>query len=169
MKHGFLIVVVTLLSVSAWAGEVYLSSKDFVSQAFGGTPPEPQAVWLTGNLGKQAAAVLQHPLRTVRVRYWLAGERTAWVLEEIGKERPITAGFVVDNGAIEQARVLAFRESRGWEIRHAFFTDQFHGAALAGERLDRSIDGISGATLSVRAMKRMARLALLLDDAVRRR
>lgn len=152
----------------ARAGEIYLTTADFLNQAFSGDPPSPQAVWLSGDLGQQAAAVLEHPLRTVRLRYWRSGDRTAWVLEEIGKERPITAGFVVQDGRLEQTRVLAFRESRGWEIRHPFFTDQFHGAALADKRLDRHIDGISGATLSVRAMQRMARLALLLDAEVRK-
>jgi hypothetical protein len=33
--------------------------------------------------------------------------------------------------------------------------------------LDRNIDGISGATLSVRALTRLARVALLLDAEVR--
>lgn len=56
-----------------------------------------------------------------------------------------------------------FRESRGFEVRYPFFTDQFRGARLReGLDLDREIDGISGATLSVRALTKLARLALLL-------
>ena len=40
--------------------------------------------------------------------------------------------------------------------------DRFIGAALEeGRELDRPIDSITGATLSVRAMERMAALALL--------
>ena len=89
--------------------------------------------------------------------------RSAWILEEIGKDKPITVGLVVNNNTLERIRVLIFRESRGWEVRYPFFTDQFRGAGLADEhRLDRHIDGISGATLSVRALEKLARLALYL-------
>ena len=90
-----------------------------------------------------------------------------WVLDEIGKELPITTGIIVNNGAIERVRVLVFRESRGWEVRHDFFTNQFKGAGMTKDgRLDRQIDGISGATLSVRAVEKLARVALLLDPRV---
>jgi hypothetical protein len=61
-------------------------------------------------------------------------------------------------------RVLIYRESRGWEVRHAFFTRQFDQAQLENGKLDRSIDGITGATLSVEALQRAARLALWLDQ-----
>ncbi|MBT8117818.1 MAG: FMN-binding protein, partial [Gammaproteobacteria bacterium] len=85
----------------------------------------------------------------------------AWILEEIGKERPITTGLVINEQGIERLRVLVFRESRGWEVKHPFFTDQFPGIQLtAGRELDGPIDGVSGATLSVRALKKLARLAL---------
>jgi len=105
----------------------------------------------------------------LRQRYWAAGNKTAWILEETGKEEPITAGFVVQNGGIEQARVLVYRESRGAEIRSPAFLEQYQGAGLTSdERLDRSIDGISGATLSVRAMERMSRLALYFDRLARK-
>ena len=74
---------------------------------------------------------------------------------------------MINNGRIERVRVLIFRESRGWEIRHAFFTDQFDNASLYKDtQLDRHIDNISGATLSVRAVTKLARVALLLDKAV---
>ncbi len=69
---------------------------------------------------------------------------------------------------IERVEVLAFRESRGWEIRYPFFTSQFSGLTLAPDGyLSQSVDGITGATLSVRAVERVARLALWLDAQVR--
>ena len=93
--------------------------------------------------------------------------RSAWILDEIGKELPITIGVAVADGAIDNVRVLEFRESRGWEVRYPFFTDQFSNARLgSGQRLDRKIDGISGATLSVRAVTRIASIALLLHDQI---
>ncbi len=71
---------------------------------------------------------------------------------------------MVSQGRIEHVRVLAYRESRGQEVRDSSFLKQFAGASLTNrDRLDRGIDGISGATLSVHAMERMARLALYFD------
>ena len=76
-------------------------------------------------------------------------------------------GIVVDDGRIERVKVLVFRESRGWEVRHDFFTDQFRQVSLTEDReLDRHIDSISGATLSVHAITRLARLALFLDGRI---
>ena len=74
---------------------------------------------------------------------------------------------VVRGDAIERLRILIFRESRGWEVRHDFFTAQFTGATLDEDRtLDRPIDGISGATMSVSAVTRLARVVLYLDRHV---
>ncbi len=71
--------------------------------------------------------------------------------------------MIIDDGAIRAVRILAYREPRGWEVRHRFFTEQFDGARLAaGGGLDRDIDGIAGATLSVRAVRRVSELALAL-------
>jgi len=140
---------------------------DFLKQAFPDGIPAPQVVWLIGAVKVQATAALGRPPSALRQRYWLQGRRSAWVIDQIGKERPITFGIVVDNGHIEQLKVLRFRESRGGEIRFPFYTDQFRHARLTEQRrLDRHIDGISGATLSVRASRKVARLALALHHIV---
>lgn len=146
----------------------YLAPATFLEQAFPDGVPEPQLVWLTGERGDRTQEILDHRPASLRVRYWRKDGRTAWILEEIGREKPITAGFVVEDGALADVRVLAFRESRGWEIRHEFFTEQFDGLQLTTERqLSAHVDNITGATLSVNAMRRMARLALYLDAEVR--
>ena len=146
--------------------DVYLEPDAFVAQAFGGDPPAPQALWLDGATRDALEHVLGHPPATLRVRYWARDGRSVWVLEEIGKEEPITTGVVIEGGAIAEIRVLIYRESRGWEVRYPFFTDQFRSLQLTPElRLTRHIDGITGATLSVRALTRIARAALLLDRA----
>ena len=155
----------SLLSAAVLARGVYQEPADFVEQAFGGEPPSPSALWVTPDRRAVMEDILGHPPAEMRLRYWKRGERTAWIVEEIGKEKPITTGIVVEEGRIEQVRVLIFRESRGWEVRHDFFTDQFVDAtAREGYRLDRDIDGISGATLSVRAITKLARLALYLHE-----
>lgn len=143
-------------------GEVYQSPEAFLAETFDGDVPEASTIWLDNVLRERAADILAHPYGALRVRYWRRGERTAWILEEIGKEKPITTGLVVDGGRIERVKILVFRESRGWEVRYPSFTSQFDGAVLEdGLKLDRHIDGISGATLSVRAVKKLAALALM--------
>lgn len=155
-------------NTTIYAEVVYQASEVFMRQAFAGAPPAPGVLWVTDERRAVIHEILGHDLPVLRLRYWQKNGRSAWVLDEIGKERPITVGIVVADGAIERVRVLVFRESRGDEVRHAFFTDQFNGARLGQKRvLDRHIDGISGATLSVRALVKVARLALYLDGALR--
>lgn len=162
---GFLIAL--LLPVTGVAMGVYQAPDDFLDEVFAGAPPAPKAVWLTAELREDVAGILGHPPATMRLRYWKQGERTAWIVEEIGKEKPITTGIVVTAGRIETVKVLIFRESRGWEVRHGFFTDQFREAGLEPDgELDRTIDSISGATLSVSAVTRLARMVLYLDARV---
>jgi hypothetical protein len=53
-------------------------------------------------------------------------------------------------------------------VRHDFFTNQFKGLTLDDQNnLNGRIDGISGATLSVNALRNLARLALYVDRAAR--
>lgn len=145
----------------------YLSVPEFVASSFSGESPQAKTLWLSGELQQRLRAIFGHPYNGLRLRYWQQGEKTAWVLEEIGKELPITLGVIVRAGSIEQVRILTYRESRGGEVRHPFFTEQFEGAQLGKDDvLDRQIDGITGATLSVRAVTRVAEAALVLAEKV---
>lgn len=163
-----LIVSLVLFMLVAHVGaETYQAPEDFLREVFSGDVPQPAVLWLTGAVREQTKAILGHDPAQLRVRYWRRGQRSAWILDEIGKEQPITTGIVVDAGKIERLRVLVFRESRGWEVRHEFFTDQFKQRGLtADSKLDGHIDGISGATLSVRALTNLARLALYLHQQI---
>lgn len=128
---------------------------------------QQKALWLKNEMKKEVEAILDHSYSGVRVRYCTAQGKTAWILDEIGKTEPITSGVVVDDGVVEQVRVLVFRESRGGEVHREVFTRQYEQAVLDDKnRLDRNIDGITGATLSVNAVNRQVRLALLLDGFV---
>lgn len=147
--------------------ETYQAPHVFITNAFDGKPPKPQVLWLKQDLQDEIQKIMDRRLAVLRLRYWRRDKRTAWILEEVGKEQPITAGFIVDDGKLFETNVLVYRESRGWEIKYPAFRNQFNGAALdEARRMDANIDGISGATLSVNAMKRMARLALFLHGHV---
>jgi hypothetical protein len=164
-----LILFLAGISTLALASGTYQEPEDFLNETFAGEPPEAAVIWLTGERKHAVNKILGHRYASLRVRYWQEAERSAWILEEVGKDLPITVGVVVNAGHMESIKVLVFRESRGWEIRHPFFTDQFNQATLKNDyQLDRQIDGISGATLSVRAMKKLATLALYLDSEIRK-
>lgn len=159
---------VLMMAAFSVSGEDYLSRDEFLGMAFGQSEPEMQTLWLTGDMRAAAEAAVGWAPGALRVRYWKEGTRTAWILEHVGKVKPITLGVAVSADGIERVEVLSFRESRGWEIRYPFFTDQFSGLKLADDGyLSDSVDGITGATLSVRATEKVARLALWLDAQVR--
>lgn len=165
MNGRWLALLVLIAAAAAASPGRYLEQDEFLRSAFGEREPHKATLWVTQDLRDAAEQLLDRPFPLLRVHYWRTGERTAWVVEVIGKEEPITFGVAVEAGAVAQLRVLEFRESRGWEIRYPFFTDQFNGVRLVnGPRLNRDVDGITGATLSVRAAERAARLALLLHE-----
>jgi len=148
---------------SLWT--TFQTPEAFITQAFGTTPPA-QLLELDGTKQSQVAAVFGKSYPQSRLRYWKAGGKSAWILEDIGKPgyQITTAGFVVKAGAIDTAKVLVYRESRGEQVGEASFLNQFKGAKLSGAALDRNIDNIAGATLSVLMMQRMARAAIKLDS-----
>lgn len=165
-----LLIFIALLATSVAAPEErtagrYLNRDEFLAAAFTGSAPEQGTLWMTEGLREGIEAVLGHRFAMLRVRYWYDGDTTAWILDEIGKEEPITIGVTVTGDAVEMVRVLEFRESRGFEIRYPFFTDQFDGARLRDDRtIDKHIDGITGATLSVRAVNSVVKMALMLHE-----
>jgi hypothetical protein len=161
----------TILMMVAFSavGEDYMGRDEFLVMAFGDSESQMETLWLTKETKAAAQAAVGWTPAALRLRYWRSGERSAWILEEIGKDQPITMGVVVVDDKIERLEVLAFRESRGWEIRYPFFTGQFGGLTLAQDgHLSESIDGITGATLSVRATEHVARRALWLHGQVQR-
>ncbi|NVJ60695.1 MAG: FMN-binding protein [Gammaproteobacteria bacterium] len=142
--------------------EVYLSPDKFIDKTFS-EEPEQHYFWLTKPHKSKVSSILGRKPNQIRIKYWGKGVRTAWILDEIGKEQPITVGITVEEDKIKGLHVLIYRESRGYEVKQSFFTEQYIGATL-DKKLDltQNIDGITGATLSVRALNKLARVALYL-------
>lgn len=169
LRSVALIVIGLLASGLRADDDVYQAPEAFLAETFAeaSAVPEPQLLWMTQDMRPAVKEILGHAYPALRIRYWRAGDRTAWILEEIGKVKPITTGLVVNAGQLERVKVLVYRESHGWEVKHPFFTDQFRGASLDDKKqLTQTIDGISGATLSVNALTKLGRLALYLHAQV---
>jgi len=171
----FISVLACSVNLAGLAGQLVGVSKGdqkspgqlFTSEMFQDLAPELHALWLNPELGSRLGAILGHTPRTLRIKYYQQTNQTLWIFDEIGKVKPITIGVFIRASKIAAIRVLKFRESRGWEIKYSFFTDQFQHLGLTEKmQLSAPIDGITGATLSVAAMKRAARAALFLDQAV---
>jgi len=159
-----------LWTSTARSEDVYQEPNDFIREAFSGNPPEKASLlMIAGERRRIVSDILGHSPSMLRIRYWSKEKRTAWILEEIGKSKPITTGIIIEDGAIEDVRILIYRESHGGEVRHNFFTKQFDGSTLDSDmRLTNTVNGISGATLSVGAIKRLTALALYLDEESRK-
>lgn len=175
-----LIMLLTFATAKVVAKGVYLTAPAFLEQSFGTTSPELHAHWLADQDKRRAKEIFNRDYAGLRVRYWRSGDRTAWIFDEIGKTQPITIGVLIAEHQIKNISILEFRESRGGEIRHPFFTSQFVGLSLRRQdserdskaevhnsaELDGTVDGITGATLSVRAVTRVAKFALYLNRQV---
>jgi Na+-translocating ferredoxin:NAD+ oxidoreductase RnfG subunit len=99
-----------------------------------------------------------------------SGEVTGYavITEEIGKFKPIT--FIVGirpDGSIREVAVMVYRESHGSDVRRRRFLAQFDDKRPGdGLQPNRDILNVTGATLSVRAVARGVRKALLVVDEV---
>jgi hypothetical protein len=167
----FLFLCVFSLTSNKAYSATYQTTPEFLSENFSVPPSKAKSLWLTPELKKLSTEILSRPVRGMRVRYYSENDKTAWILEEIGKERPITVGVIVNGNIedfhIEHVKVLAFRESRGWEVRYPSFTNQYKNVRMTPNyELDQNIDGITGATLSVWALNKIARLALFYHQQV---
>lgn len=160
--------MLSLLLVSTFAHAqvgIYQTHESFLKESFL-TEPNEETLWLDEEIKAELSRALDRKYRGLRVRYWHVDGRTSWVLNEIGKERPITTGITVDDNKVVAMSVLEYRESRGGEVRLDAFREQFINRSLTGKnKLDARIDGITGATMSVLTIKRSAIAALKLHRA----
>jgi hypothetical protein len=162
-----LLTITLLASPQLSAKGVYQSGPDFIAEVFAPHQPEAGVLWFNDNIRQQAEKILGHRVLGLRVRYHHSAGKSAWILNEIGKEMPITIGVVIDQGKISSVKILAYRESRGGEVRYPAYMAQYQGATLTDRyKLDKSIDGITGATLSVWAVNKVAALALYYHSQV---
>jgi len=135
----------------------------FLKQVFPTQIPTVKALWISGEFKKELESAMGKEPARMREKYWRQGEDFVFVLEQIGKVKPITTAWHVRKGIIVKAEVLVYRETRGSEVTRPFFTKLFEGVGLIQDKkLNTEIDGISGATLSVWAMKHMAQQALMM-------
>ena len=167
VRHQKIFWTVVYLLMATSVSNAYTASEkthiqSFLNQVFANNVPTPQRLWVTAELKTSLSQVRQLPPTKLSYRYWQKDTTVVWVLDEIGKERDITTGIVIQDNQIRQVKVLVYRESKGGEVQVPWFTAQFQGLSH-DHNWSNEIDGISGATLSVNALKIQAATALLLN------
>jgi len=145
--------------------DIYLTLEDALKAVF---PDADEVLTETIRLGDESrqrvAQAVGHPLleESFTVYRGLTSGRTvgyAIVGEELGKFRPITSIVMVGaDGIVKDVHVMVYRESRGEEVKRRRFLHQYeHKGAEDPIRINRDINGISGATISVRSMNAQVR------------
>ena len=152
---------IALLIVSSFC---YANTKiqDFLSSQFDQTIPKPQRLWIDKDKQTEIKTNINPNKVKLSYRYWHLNNKIVWILDEIGKERDITTGIVIENNTIQKVEVLVYRESRGGQVQNPRFTQQYFQKNNKSN-LTKEIDSISGATLSVIALNKQVNLALLLN------
>ncbi len=90
IKWGLFLFVFTTFSLKAGT-TVYQEPNVFIDEAFEGVP-DKSVVWITKDIQANIRQILDHDYPGMRIRYWKEGTRTAWILEEIGKVKPLPRG-----------------------------------------------------------------------------
>ena len=133
-------------------------------------PPGPEmSLSIDGDIESLCRDILGYDYPARAITYWADKGTTVWILLSKGKHGSIKSRFVVEDGKILNCSILASKEVRGRQIRTRRFLRQFEGLSLLkSSKLSKGVDGITGATISSKAVRDAARLALALDARVER-
>jgi len=136
----------------------------YLEKIFQGPPPEPGYLWIKPSIRPKIEAVIMHGYNGFRIKYWDKNEKTVWILEDIAKEKPVCVGIITYQEKIISLDIIFSNGKWGKQIQNINFINQFENVEIDEKGiLNKNIDGISGATLSVNVVSRLAQLALLLD------
>ncbi len=164
MTKYIIIIFITLTIQNTAFSKVSEEENTFLNKVFQDNIPKKQRFILIGENKNKIKEIMGEKYKKRLFSFWQKDKDKVWILNSIGKYKPITAGFVTSNCKIKSSHVIVYREQHGYEIKYPSFLLQFtEGELNSNMKLDFNVDNISGATLSVNSMKRMAQAALLLD------
>ena len=158
-----LLLVIATISTSAFSEEIADKNRFLMSGLDVKELPGHSYIIINEDIRDNIKKILKDTYHLPIIKYWKAGNKVGFVLEAIGKHEFITTGYIVENNKIIDAKVLVYRENYGYEIEHDYFLDQIRGNSVKKNgKLVKSIANISGATLSVKAMRKLSKLSLYL-------
>lgn len=137
--------------------QVYLTKKQAFEIAFPGSDKvDREKKWLTDEQKKSIGELCLQKIEANRMTFYVGKHNEtpigyALIDHEIGKSFPITFMTVLNvDGTVRDVEIMVYREPRGWEVRYPSFMDQFTGRTADSDY--RTVNSITGATLSVRAL-----------------
>ena len=158
-----LLLVLATIPTSAFSEEIADKNRFLMSGLDVKELPGHSYIIINEDIQDNIKKILKDTYHLPIIKYWKAGNKVGFVLEAIGKHEFITTGYIVENNKIIDAKVLVYRENYGYEIEHDYFLDQIRGNSMKKNgKLVKSIANISGATLSVKAMRKLSKLSLYL-------
>ena len=158
-----LLLIIATISTSAFSEEIADKNRFLMSGLDVKELPGHSYIIINEEIQGNIKKILKDTYHLPIIKYWKAGNKVGFVLEAIGKHEFITTGYIVENNKIIDAKVLVYRENYGYEIEHDYFLDQIRGNSVKKNgKLVKSIANISGATLSVKAMRKLSKLSLYL-------
>ncbi|MBT3514531.1 MAG: FMN-binding protein [Nitrospina sp.] len=162
----FSLVAFLLLSKFSFAEEekkfqlsVLLTKKQAFEIAFPGADEiKKEKIWLDKESTRAIEEIYMYKIHETRFTFYTGiknGRPMGSMLIDniIGKSFPITFMTVINtDGTVRDVEIMVYREPQGWEVKYKSFRRQFYGTDSSYD--PRKILSISGATLSVRSVKR---------------
>jgi hypothetical protein len=148
--------------------KVFMTQEEALKAAFpAGVAPQRETAFLTDAQAEAVEKASGQPVASRVVTYYKGAGLTAWFDTHLVRTLPETVMVVVnDAGEIVRVDILSFSEPEEYKPRPRWL-EQLHGRRLTEDlSLRRDIHGISGATLSARAIVGATRRVLALHGAV---
>ena len=163
MVKLIILFTVSMLCINVSNAKISEEEVSFLNSVFKDDIPKKKRLIVKKDAQENIKKIMGDTYNKRLFSYWEKNDNKVWILNSIGKYKPITAGFVVNDCKIKSSHVIVYREAHGYEIKFPSFLLQFTDAEIDDNmKLNLKVDNISGATLSVNSMQRMAKTALLL-------
>ena len=97
------------------------AEKKFLNKIFKNNIPKKQRIIVKGANKDKIKIIMGNKYKKRLFSYWENDSEQVWILNSIGKYKPITAAFTVKECKINSAHVLIYREQHGYEIKYPSF------------------------------------------------
>ena len=158
MKYSILIILISFLS----AGDIKIACEEYLFNLYPeNTDIRMQIIELDKQMKKEVENQVKQKFYRDKLYYWTIsqGDTTvayAFLDNVVGKSMPITFMVILNiNGDIINANVIKYREAYGSEVSSTDWLEQFFTLNnKSGYKIGKDINGISGATISVKSMSK---------------
>ncbi len=158
MKYSILIILTSLLA----AGNIQIACEEYLFNLYPkNTDISMQILQLDKQVTKEVENQVKQKFYQDKLYYWTISKRDstmayAFLDNVIGKSMPITFMVIVKiDGDVISANVIKYREAYGSEVGNKGWLQQFiNFNNNSTYNIGKDIDGISGATLSVKSMSK---------------